>query len=67
MSDVKLSPAEVIHEYLEGCADFEAGFDEDKLMRALNEHGYSIIPTASVDGWRNEIEELTRRCADAKK
>lgn len=42
---MKLSPIEVIHEYLEGCADFNTGFDEYKLVRLLNEHGFAIIAT----------------------
>ena len=56
-----LSPGEVIRSYLDGCADFDASFDEHKLISGLREHGYSILPTSSIDGYKTEIVSLTTK------
>ena len=51
MSQSDLSPTQIIREYLEGCADFSAGFDEAKLVSVLREHGWVIIAESSVREW----------------
>jgi hypothetical protein len=61
-----ISPGDIIQSYLDGCADFNTPVDEHKLLSALREHGYSIIPTRSVDDWRNAVDTAHAEIAALK-
>ena len=64
MTQPPLSPGDIIREYLEGCADFDTGFDEFSLLAAFGTNGYTVITTAYLQELHAEIQALENKLKD---
>ena len=53
-----MTPDEILHEILDDCADCNIAADGDKLLKALNDNGYTVIGAAELDALRAEIATL---------
>ena len=49
-----LTPEEILHEYLEGCADSNSSVDAQKLIAALHDGGYVVIRKSE---WETELRK----------